>query len=101
MAVKRNKADANDQLDLFSYARNHDHPDTVRLDGREALAGIPATNGEGTGGPRQASGGVAGGGGEDEGRDVRPDHALDGAGIDGPAGAWRSEEHTSELQSQS
>src|ERR1700733_15409894 len=90
MAVKRNKPDANDQLDLFSYARSTDHLDTVRLDGREALAGIPATNGEGTGGSRQASGGVAGGGGEDEGRDVRPDHAVNGAGIDGAAGARSS-----------
>src|SRR5580704_6793215 len=85
MAVKRNKSDEKDQLDLFSYARSTDHLDTVRLDGREALAGIPASNGEGTGGPRQASGGVAGSGGEDEGRDVRPDHAVDGAGLDGPA----------------
>src|SRR5438034_10716611 len=72
MALKRSKPRANDaQLDLFSYTGgNNDHPDSIRNDGRRTLAEVLPENGEGIGNERQASGDLAGGGGEDGGRTV-------------------------------
>jgi len=85
MALKRSKPRANDaQLDLFSYTGgNNDHPDSIRNDGRRTLAEVLPENGEGIGNERQASGDVAGGGGEDGGRTVNTTEAVDEARING------------------
>ena len=43
MALKRSKRQPNDQLDLFGRDGNeHDHVDSIRIDGRGTLAGAPA-----------------------------------------------------------
>ena len=85
--LKRNgKLVARDeQLSLFDFARNHERtiplPDPIRPDGREALARIPAQDGEG-------SGGAVGGRGDDDRRDGTS-HAEAGnrAEVDAAAGA--------------
>jgi N12 class adenine-specific DNA methylase len=85
MAVKRSKTnDENAQLDLFSYRRTtDDNVDPIRLNGREALVGVPSQNGERNGSQRHLAANVIGGGREDEGRDVRFDHGVDETRING------------------
>src|SRR5580658_10900216 len=64
------------QLDLFGLSAPriavYETTDAIRLDGREALAGIPAENGRGTGSEGPAPRDVDGGGRED-GNGTRPD----------------------------
>jgi hypothetical protein len=88
MAVKRHRAaDENTQLDLFSYRRTpDDNTDAIRVNGRETLAGIPSHNGQGNGKQGHSSGDVVGGGGKDEGRDVRFDNEVHAGGDDSAAG---------------
>src|SRR5688572_4374234 len=88
MAVKRHRAaDENAQLDLFSYRRTpDDNTDAIRVNGRETLAGISPHYGQGNGSQRNSSGNVVGGGGEDQGRDVRFDNEVHERGNDSAAG---------------
>src|ERR1700741_1874127 len=89
MALRRSRPVADDnQLDLFVYATSSANPtDTVRHDGRETLAGISSHNGQGNGSQRDSARDVVGRGGEDEGRNVRFDHAIHAGGINGATSA--------------
>ena len=79
------------QLDLFGLSAPriavYETTDAIRLDGREALAGIPAENGRGTGSERPAPRDVDEGGGED-GNGTRPaSPPADAAGTNGATSA--------------
>src|SRR5208337_4658016 len=86
MAVRRTTA--NDQLDLFSNQRpTYESIDTIRPPSRETLARTLPENGERTGGAGTVARDIAGGRGEDEGRDDRIDAAVQKTGTDRTAGA--------------
>src|SRR5438046_10290837 len=86
MAAKRQRPD-DTQLDLFSFSRgNYDNPDSVWDDGRKTLARTLPEPGAGTGSQGNSAADAPGGRGEDQGRDVRPDHAVDEAGSDRATG---------------
>src|ERR1022692_2306496 len=88
MAVKRTAANPDDQLDLFSNQRpTYESIDTIRPPGRETLARTLPQNGERTGGAGTVARDVAGGRGEDEGRDDRTDATVQKTGSDGATGA--------------
>lgn len=83
MAVKRQKSGETDQLDLFAYrSSTNDHTDTVWTNGREALAGVSPHDGQRNGSEGNPRGDVVGGGGEDEGRDVRSNNEVHERGDD-------------------
>src|ERR1017187_2540886 len=87
MALKGKKGAPQGQLDLFSgNANRHEHADSIRLDGAAILAGGPAPNGGGNGADGHASADVAGGRGEDQGRNGRDSPTTDPAGADATAG---------------
>src|ERR1017187_5371692 len=87
MALKRSRRQPNDQLDLFGRDGNeHEHVDSIRIDGRGTLAGAPATDGGGNGADGHAPADVAGGRGEDQGRNGRDSPTIDPAGTNATAG---------------
>jgi N12 class adenine-specific DNA methylase len=76
-----------DQLDLFDYIPRHDDVNPIRTDGREALAGVSAENGPGTGGKGTTSGDASGRRGKDQGRDGSAHERIDvAAGLSAGAG---------------
>src|ERR1700733_14467113 len=87
MAVRRRDFNLDDQLDLFSNQRpTYESVDTIRPPGRETLARTLPKNGERTGGEGTVARDVAGGRGEDEGRNDRPDATVQKTGVDRAAG---------------
>src|ERR1700677_3769454 len=88
MAVKRTAVNLDNQLDLFSTQRpTHDTVDPIRPDGRETLARTLPEPGAQTGGGGAVAHDVAGGRGENEGRNDRPDATVQKAGADRATGA--------------
>lgn len=86
MPIKTKKSNQADQLDLFSYAPRHANlSDSIRNDGREALARAPSEAGSGVGGEGATSGSALGGGREDEGRPLRRDVRAAEAGLQSSA----------------
>src|SRR6266498_2077532 len=86
MAAKRQSPD-DSQLDLFSFSRgNYDNPDSIWDDGRKTLARTLPEPREGTGSQGNSAADAPGSRGEDQGRDVRPDDAVDETGIDPATG---------------
>src|SRR5208282_2696756 len=87
MALKRSKGRQNDQLDLFGRKGNeHEHVDSIRIDGRGTLAGTLSTDGGGNGADGHAPADVAGGRAEDQGRNGRDSPATARAGTDTTSG---------------
>src|SRR5437870_10512129 len=87
MAFKRTNSEAPGQLDPFDAKGNaHDHTDAIRPDGREALARVPAENGEGTRSEGDSPGDVVRGPGQNGGRDGRDSPKADSAGADSTTG---------------
>jgi SAM-dependent methyltransferase len=88
MPVRRRDFNVDDQLDLFSNQRlAHEIIDPIRTDGRETLARTLPENGARPGGEGTVAPDVAGGRGEDEGRNDRTDATVQKTGADGAAGA--------------
>src|SRR5476651_2713858 len=91
MASKRPSGKTDDeQLNLFSFNQNNydsNHTDPIRQNGGEALARIPSEPGARNGSQRNLGGDAAGGGGENGGRNARPDHEVSEARLDGATGA--------------
>src|ERR1022692_1663609 len=86
MAARRTTA--NDQLDLFSNQRpTYESIDTIRPDGPETLARTLPEPSARIGGEGTVARDVAGGRGEDEGRDDRTDATIQKTGADGATGA--------------
>ncbi len=80
------KTDPN-QLDLFSFTAprfpGYETTDAIQPNGREALAGVPAENGRGTGTEGVAARYASGSGGENSHRNGRPAPTFPAAGVDG------------------
>src|SRR5438552_2082150 len=87
MAVPRKSLDSDQQLDLFSIAKpTYDTTDSIRPNGREALARVSSENGPRTGGQGSPSPDPPGRGGENEGRNGHSPNRLDEAGVNGRPG---------------
>src|SRR5689334_10548730 len=88
-ARSKAKTDPN-QLDLFSFTAPrfpaYETTDAIRLNGREALEGVPAENGRGTRTERQPARDAAGSGGENGHRNGRPAPTFPAAGADSATG---------------
>src|SRR5665213_374227 len=85
---KKATADIDNQLELFGSNRTyHEHADPIRTNGRETLARTLPETGARPGGERTVAHDVAGGRGEDQGRDDRVDAAVHQTGADSAAGA--------------
>src|SRR5207253_2187420 len=90
MALKRSKAKTDDsQLNLFSDYKNlyDNNADTIRHDSGRTLAQVSSEDGRGNGGQGSSGRNASGSGAENEGRDLRPDHAVSETRIDGATGA--------------
>src|SRR5208283_3351716 len=88
MAVRRRDFNLDDQLDLFSNQRPpYESIDAIRPAGRETLARTLPEPGARTGDQGTVARDVAGGRGEDEGRDDRTDATVQKTGADRAAGA--------------
>jgi hypothetical protein len=87
------KTDPN-QLDLFSFTpprfSANENTDAVRLNGREALAGVPPEDGCGTRPEGPPVGAAAGSRGENGGRNGRLARIFPATGINGTTGARQS-----------
>ncbi len=91
MASKRPSGKTNDeQLNLFSFNQNNydsNHTDSIRQNGGEALARISPEPGRRNGSQGDSGRDALGSGGENGGRDARPDHEVSEARFDGTASA--------------
>src|SRR5208283_2291741 len=84
MAVRRRDFNLDDQLDLFSNQRPpYESIDAIRPAGRETLARTLPEPGARTGGQGTVARDLAGGRGEDEGRDDRTDATVRNPGTNG------------------
>jgi len=87
MAFRRARPDNDDQLELFTpTGKTHENTHSIRPDGRETLAGVPAEPGRGTRGTRGIAGDALRSSGENQGRDGRSADAIDEAGPDAATG---------------
>lgn len=85
MAIRRSKPGIDDgQLDLFSNYGNH--VDTIRNDGGETLARVPAQDGGTIGSQGDSGGNTSGSRTQHQKRDVRPDHEVHEGRINGATG---------------
>src|SRR5688500_5312009 len=83
MATRRKSLDSDQQLDLFSISRKtYDTAYSVRPNGRETLARIPAEHGSRPGEEGAASEDAFGSGRKDERRNGESAHRVDDTGPD-------------------
>src|SRR6266496_507079 len=87
MATRQKQPSGDIQLDLFTRnGTDYEYADTIRPDGRETLAGVPAHDGRGAGSARQIAGDAVRSPGENQRRDGGSPNAIDETGIDAAAG---------------
>src|SRR5437899_3165985 len=83
MPTRQRERRGDTQLELFARkGTDYEYADSIRPDGRETLAGVPAQDGRGTGSAGKAAGDAVRSPGEDQGRDDGSPNAIDQAGID-------------------
>src|SRR5436309_3254996 len=87
MPIRQKGQSGDIQQELFARkGTDYEYTDSIRPDGRETLAGVPAQDGRGTGSARQVAGDAVRGPGKDQRRDDGSPTAIDEAGIDAATG---------------